>query len=143
MSENTKVARRLWEEVIPNVDLDVVAAIVAADAVDHTIRPGERQGADGVRDTMRFLAAAFAEQRFDVRQTIEEDDRVVVHATHSGRHIGPIIGIAPTNREFSYDHIHILRFANGKVVEHWGVHDFLTFMQQVGASPAQRQPASA
>lgn len=51
------------------------------------------------------------------------------------------MGLAATNRPFSYEHIHILRFEDGKVVEHWGIHDHLAFMQQVGAIPAP--PAAA
>jgi predicted ester cyclase len=137
MPENAAKARRLWEEIFPAMDLDAVADIIAADSVDHTARPGEPQGIEGVRHTMRFLDAAFAEQRFEVHRTVEEDDTVVVHFTHSGRHTGDIMGLSPTNRTFSYEHIHILRFEGGKAVEHWGVHDHLSFMRQLGALPAR------
>jgi predicted ester cyclase len=140
MSENSAKARRLWEELFPTMDLDGVAEIVAEDSVDHTARPGEPQGIEGVRNTMRFLDAALSDQRFEVIQTVEEGDTVVVHFTHSGRHTGEIMGLAPTNRTFSYEHIHILRFEGGKVAEHWGIHDHLSFMQQLGALPA---PSSA
>lgn len=83
MPENAKKARRLWEEIFPAMDLDAVGDVVAANSVDHTARPGEPQGIDGVRDTMRFLDAAFSDQRFDVQRTVEEGDTVVVHFTHS------------------------------------------------------------
>ncbi|MDP8960890.1 MAG: ester cyclase [Actinomycetota bacterium] len=136
MSENKAKARRLWEEIFPAMDLDGVAEIVAADGVDHTARPGEPQGIEGVRNTMRFLDAAFSDQRFEVHRTVEEGDIVVVHFSHSGRHTGEIMGLAATNRPFSYEHIHILRFQDGKAVEHWGIHDHLAFMQQIGAISA-------
>ncbi len=45
------------------------------------------------------------------------------------------MGLAPTNRTFSYDHIHILRFEEGRAVEHWGVHDHLSFLQHIDALP--------
>jgi predicted ester cyclase len=35
-------------------------------------------------------------------------------------HAGEIMGLAPTNREFAYEHIHILRFKKDRAVEHWG-----------------------
>jgi predicted ester cyclase len=136
MSENSAKARRLWKELFPAMDLDGVTEIVAEDSVDHTARPDEPQGIEGVRNTMRFLDAAFSDQRFEVIQTVEEGDTVVVHFTHSGRHTGEIMGLAPTNRTFSYEHIHILRFEGGKVAEHWGIHDHVSFMQQLGALPA-------
>ena len=31
------------------------------------------------------------------------------------------MGIPPTNRAFAQDYIHIVRFRDGKAVEHWGV----------------------
>lgn len=136
MSKNAAIARRLWEEIFPAMDLYAVGEVVAPHSVDHTARPGEPQGVEGVRQTMRFLDAAFSDQRFDVHRTVEEGDTVVVvHFTHSGWHTGEIMGLAPTDRAFSYDHIHILRFEEGKAVEHWGVHDHQTFMRQLGAAP--------
>jgi predicted ester cyclase len=141
MSANAAKARRLWEETFPRMDVDAVAEVIAADAVDHTARPGEPHGVEGVRRTMRFLDAAFSDQRFEVHRTVEEGDTVVVHATHSGRHTGEIMGLPPTNRTFAYEHIHILRFEAGLAVEHWGVHDHLSFMRQLGALPASPRAA--
>ena len=136
MSENKAKARRLWEEIFPAMNLDAAAEIVAADSVDHSARPGEPQGLEGVHNTMRMLDAAFSDQRFEVHRTVEEGDTVVVHLTHKGTHTGEIMGLAPTNSSFSVEHIHILRFEEGKAVEHWGIHDNLSFMQQLGAIPA-------
>lgn len=136
MSDNAAKARRLWEEIFPSMDLAAVADVIAANQVDHTARPGEPGGIEGVRHTMRFLDAAFSDQRFEVQRTIEEGDTVAVHFTHTGRHTGEIMGQPPTDRTFSYDHIHILRFEDGKAVEHWGIHDHLSFLQQIGAMPA-------
>ncbi|HEV3473527.1 MAG TPA: ester cyclase [Actinomycetota bacterium] len=142
MSENSIKARRLWEEIFPTMNLESVAEIIAADSIDHSARPGEPQGIDGVRSTMRFLDGAFSDQSYEVHRTVEEGDTVVVHLTHRGRHTGEIMGIAPTNRQFAYDHIHILRFKGGKAVEHWGIHDLLSFLQQVGAMPPRREAAA-
>lgn len=143
MAGNAEGARRLWEEIFPAMDLEAVAEIVSADAVDHTARPGEPHGVEGVRNTMRFLDAAFSNQRFEIHRTIEEGDTVAIHFTHSGQHTGPIMGIEPTAREFAYQHIHILRFEEGRMVEHWGIHDHLDFMQQLGALPRRPPPVGA
>jgi len=104
------------------VDLEAAGGIVAVDSVDYTARPGEPQGIEDVRNTMRFLDGAFSDQHFEVVQTVEEDDRVVVHFTHSGRNTGEIMELEPSNGPFSYEHIHILRFEDGKMVEDWGIH---------------------
>ena len=137
MSDNASNACRLWQEIFPAVDIAGVAEIVAAECVDHAARPGEPQGIDGVRKTMRLLDSAFSSKRFDVRRAVEQGDTVVVHLVHHGIHTGEMMGLAPTNREFAYEHIHILRFENDRAVEHWGVRDDLSFMNQLGALVAR------
>ena len=142
MSEESRKARRLWEEVFPAMDIEAVAEIVAVDSIDHAARPDEPQGIDGVRNTMRFLDSAFSDQRFEVQRTVEQGDTVVVHLIHKGIHTGELMGIPPTNREFAYQHIHILRFEDGRAVEHWGVHDHLSFMQQLGVTRGRAEAAT-
>ena len=101
MSDNASKACRLWQEIFPAVDMAGVAEIVAAECVDHAARPGEPQGIEGVRSTMRLLDSAFSSQRFDVQRTVEQGDTVVVHLVHHGIHTGEMMGLAPTNREFA------------------------------------------
>lgn len=141
MSEESLKARRLWEDVFPAMDMEAVAEIVAVDCVDHAARPGEPQGIEGVCNTMRFLDSAFSNQRFEVQRTVEQGDTVVIHLIHKGIQTGELMGIPPTRREFAYEHIHILRFEDGRAVEHWGVHDHLSFMQQLGAMRARADAA--
>lgn len=43
------------------------------------------------------------------------------------------MGLPATNREFANEHIHILRFEDDSAVEHWGLHDHLSLMHQLGA----------
>ena len=53
------------------------------------------------------------------------------------------MGIPPTNREVAYDYVHIVRFRDGKSVEHWGVRDDMTLMRQLGVLPERPEPAPA
>jgi predicted ester cyclase len=66
-----------------------------------------------------------------------------VHATHHGRHTGPLFGIPPTGREVAYGYVHIVRFRDGKAVEHWGVRDDMTLMRQLGVMPERPAPVVA
>jgi predicted ester cyclase len=135
-------ARRFWEEIMPAGEVDALPEVVAQDIVEHGARPGEPPGLEGVRATMLWLGRVFSDQRWEIRQVIGEGDTVVVHATHHGRHTGELMGIPPTNREVAYDYVHILKFRDGKAVEHWGVRDDLTLMRQLGVLP-DRWPAAA
>lgn len=135
MSDNKKIARRLWEEVWPSGDVAGLAEIVPPDGINHEPPPGFPQGFEGVKQIMLWLRGAFSDQRYEVHQIIEDGDLVAVHVTHSGRHTGEFMGIAPTGREFAYRHVHIHRFQDGQSIEHWAVRDDVTFMRQIGAMP--------
>jgi predicted ester cyclase len=41
-----------------------------------------------------------------------------------------------TGKAVKFDEMHLVRFANGKMIEHWGVEDTMTMMQQLGLAPA-------
>jgi predicted ester cyclase len=128
-------ARRTWEEIFPACDVEALATVIAQDCIDHTGRPEEPSGFEGAKRTMLWLGRVFSDQQWEIRQVIAEGDTVVVHATHHARHTGDLMGIAPTNREVAYDHIHIQRFQDGMAVEHWGMHDDMALMRQLGVLP--------
>jgi predicted ester cyclase len=49
----------------------------------------------------------------------------------------------PTGRAVRQDHMHFVRFRDGKAVEHWGVRDDLGMLQQMGVMPASEQSEEA
>jgi hypothetical protein len=69
----------------------------------------------------------------DGRALLDRDSGAVGPAGHTG----PFMGLAPTNRPFAYRQVHLIRFQDGKGVEHWAVRDDLSFLRQVGALPSQ------
>ena len=146
MGEDIKaIARRTWEEIFPACDVDALREVVAEDVIAHGRRPDEPDGFEGVKATMLWLASVFADQRWEIRHVVAEGDIAVVHAIHRGRHVGDLMGIAPTGREVAYGYVHIVRFRGRKGVEHWGYRDDMSLMRQLGAlaGPAARPVAAA
>lgn len=129
------IARRTWEEIFPACDDEGLAEVTAHDVVQRGRRPDEPPGLEGVTRTMHWLASVFSDQRWEIHEMIAEDDTVVVHATHHGRHTGDLMGIPPTGREVAYQYVHFLRFRDGKAAEHWSVRDDMTLMRQLGVIP--------
>ena len=143
MSEELKTkARRTWEEIVPNADVEALAEVIAEDLIDHSARPDEPQGLAGVRQTVVWLGTVFSDQRWDIHQVIGEGDTVVVYCTLQGRHTGDLMGIPPTNREVAVDYVHIVRFSDGKAVEYWSVRDDMALMRQLGALPGRPAPVA-
>jgi predicted ester cyclase len=136
MTQDIKAkARRTWEDILPSGDVEALAEVTATDVIAHGKRPDEPPGLEGVTRTMLWLNRVFSDQRWEIHHVIAEGDLVAVHATHHARHTGELMGIPPTNREVAYDYVHILRFRDGKAIEHWSVRDSMTLMQQLGVLP--------
>jgi predicted ester cyclase len=60
----------------------------------------------------------------------------------TGTHRGEFWGVAPTGKQVTVNSTDIVRFAEGKYVEHWGDLDSLGLLQQVGAILASNQTRS-
>ena len=56
---------------------------------------------------------------------------MVTHGTHQGE----FMGIPATGKDFHIDEIHIVRIEGGKMMEHWGIANSMTMMQQLGVAP--------
>ena len=54
----------------------------------------------------------------------------------SGTHSGHGLGLEPTGRRFEAEQMHMLRIADGRIAEHWGIRDDAGMMRQLGALQA-------
>jgi ketosteroid isomerase-like protein len=127
MAEDLKaVARRTLEEIIPNGDAAGLRAVMHPQVVNHGPPAGAPPG---------WVKQGFSERRFEIHQVIAEGDTVVVHCTFHGRHTGQFMGLAPTNQPVAFRQVHIVRFQDGKAVEHWAVRDDLGLGRQLGLFP--------
>jgi predicted ester cyclase len=69
----------------------------------------------------RDAKAAFPDAKWTVNALIERDDMLVSNWTLEGTHTGaPFFGVPPSGERVEINGTAILRFENGKIVEHWG-----------------------
>jgi nogalonic acid methyl ester cyclase/aklanonic acid methyl ester cyclase len=103
-------------------------------------RRAKLRGPAEYTDTVQKLRSAFSGLHYEIQERISSGDTVVLIVTVSGKHTGDFFGIAPSGRDFSYRAVHIMRLADGKIVEHRAVRDDLSFMMQLGViGPASPQ----
>ena len=135
---NKEVARRYYDQVLNDGDLDVLEELAEPDYNEHDPLPGQGTGLEGLRDRVRMLRGGLS-SRFTIEDLVAEGDRVVVRWTNTGTHMGEFLGAPPTGRDFSIAGIDIIRFQDGKMAEHWHVVDQLGLLQQLGLLPAPEQ----
>src|SRR6516164_9551841 len=59
-------ARQIWAEIIPSGDASALPDVMHPDCADHSARPGEPQGIEGLTATMDWLHGVFADLAFDI-----------------------------------------------------------------------------
>jgi predicted ester cyclase len=110
--------------------------LVEPDATIRTPLPGDATGAEVLGQVWAVLLRAFPDLHLTVEDLIGEEDKVVARIVVTGTHLGEYMGMEPTGKSIAYDEIFIFRFANGRVVETWGVVDVFSQMKQLGVIPA-------
>src|SRR5437588_6854138 len=139
LEQNKALVRRLFEEDLNEADpaarSRVADEIVAVDFVDHTNPPELQYGLESHKQIVNILRASFPDLYWECEEPIAEGDKVAMRVTMHGTHQGEFFGIPPTGKQITVSGIHIMRYANGKLVEHWGNNDDLGMMQQLGVAP--------
>ena len=135
-------ARRLVEDFYasggPVGDPDGFTDVFHRDYVSHNSPPGTPPGpgqAVGLRD---WLTATFSDIEYALVHVLVDGELVSTHTRMRATHTGHGLGIEPTGRGFEVEQMHVLRIADGRIAEHWGVRDDAGMMRQLGAIP---QPA--
>ncbi len=140
MSEQNKAAfRAIPEKLINTGDFSTADQYFAANYVDHDAPPGAPPGLAGFQAFFSMMRAAFPDLHYTIEDLIAEGDKVVGRATVRGTMKGDFVGMKATGKTATWTEIHIGRYANGRLVEHWATIDQLGMLQQLGLAPTSGQ----
>lgn len=128
--------RHFYSEVSAG-NLDALDELVADDVVEHEEFPGLKPNKEGVKQFFAMFRSAFPDFRMEPHEIIAEGDLVCARVTFSGTQEGEFMGVPPSGKRVEMQAIDIVRVRDGQAIEHWGVTDSMTMMQQLGAVPEQ------
>jgi steroid delta-isomerase-like uncharacterized protein len=135
---NKALAREMVEQIFNRANMSRADEYLAPDFVEREeLPPGIPRDREGVKQLTGMLHSAFPDFKATIDDLVAEGDRVVIRQTWRGTHKGEFMGIPPTGRSVSFGVIDVIRVAGGKFVEHWGLMDSMSLMQQLGAIPAE------
>ncbi len=116
-------------------DLDAARRLLAPDLVEHEAIGESRRGPDAFLWFIQTFRAAFPDLQVTPEDVIVEGGRVAVRSTLTGTHRGELMGLPGSGRHVRIGGIDVMRIADGKVLEHWGLADSLSLLQQIGMTP--------
>jgi predicted ester cyclase len=140
--QNKHSVQRAFDGLFTRGELVLADELVSAVFLNHEAPPGAPRGPAGLRQLVTMLRTAFPDIHYEVQELLAEDDTVAARTILRGTHQGIFMGIPATRRPVVQEQIHILRFANGKIVEHRAVRDDLGMLQQLGVIPTHPQAES-
>ena len=138
VEDNKALLRRYVEEIHNKRNLDALDQFYAVDFVDHNAWPGIPPGIEGMRQTYNIIHSATTDLQVAIDDMVAEEDKIVVRFTATAIHTGEFMGIPATGKAISMMEIRIYRIADGRIVEHWGLMDSESLMQQIGSAPPTR-----
>lgn len=129
-SDNCAVLRRFIEEVSLSGDKEAFAACVHDDAIF-----GSGKDLEGHKKTNAAMATALGNLSMKVEDTVPDGDKVAARITIRGKHIGELMGVPASGKEFSMEEIMIAQFRDGRINRVWRVYDMYGMLQQLGVLP--------
>ena len=135
MSDDAATFRRVPEEVFNAGNLDLIDELFADDYVEHAAPPPFPPTREAVGMFVSALRAAFPDIRLEVLRQWQDGDMHIGWIRSHGTMTGEFMEMAASNTSATWEEIHIARFANGKIAEHWAVIDQLGMLTQLGFIP--------
>lgn len=130
---NTEVLRRIIEEAFGKGHLAVLDEVVAPQYAEH--QPGLPPNREGLKAVITELRRIFPDLTFTVEDMTTDGDKVWGRFRARGTQRGEMMGLPATGKSMDITVIDIIRVQDGRLVEHWGVPDRFSQLEQLGLLP--------
>jgi steroid delta-isomerase-like uncharacterized protein len=132
--ENKVLARRFFEEVTGQRNLDLAKELFDADYKHHDpgLPPQMQESRDAYIGHLPMYYDAFPDFELSLDDILAEGDEVAARWSFTGTHQGDLMGVPATGRQVRASGMTIQRVSDGKIVEGWTIFDTMGLMQQLG-----------
>ena len=130
---NKAALRQFYETIFNQHKLEMVSQFIDPKAVDHDMPQGATM--EQFQEMMGMWFEAFPDFKVTVLQMAAEGDLVMCRIVQEGTFKGNLMGIAPNNKKIKLTSVDVIRFKNGKAIEHWSEWDRVSFMHQLDLKP--------
>jgi predicted ester cyclase len=130
MSTEEKNKARFMEYEDALLHPDNLPEVLADGFVAHDLPPGMT-----LLEFRKMVMHIIPDEEVEVLQLIAEGNLVSCHSIGRGTHQGVFMGIPPSGKVLTFDIFEIVRFdENGKIVERWGMIDWVGLYRQMGVT---------
>ncbi len=129
-------------EMFNTGDLTELENLASADFVDHQMPPEiTSTGLQAVRDMVAMYRTSMPDVHQEWLSSATSGDLTFIHFRITGTNTGPWGPMPATGKAMDVNGVDIIRFQDGKAVEHWGYMEEAKMMQQLGLMPGPEEAA--
>jgi predicted ester cyclase len=110
-----------WVDAINQRSFDRFDDLFSSSYVNHNPPPGgQSAGIEGLKLFFRELCDGLEGFRYTIEELSSRGNRVRVRLSGRGRHVGEVMGAAPTGEMTDVTVTHVFEVSNGKIRARWG-----------------------
>jgi predicted ester cyclase len=132
IERNKQATQFFYDEVFNKHNISLIDSVVGADYVEHQTDVHYLANRKGLKKEFSDYFQGFPDAELTVHIMMAENDLVTTQFTITGTHRGKIYGLKPTGRKIKISGVDIIRYKNGKAVEHWGYLEEGKLLTQLG-----------
>lgn len=132
LEKNKAITRLFYNEVFNKHNIAMIDSIVSPDYIEHQTDVDYAANRKGLIKEFADYFKGFPDANITVHFMVAENDMVTTQFTITGTHQGKIYGIKPTGRKIKISGVDVIRYTNGKAVEHWGYLEEGKLLTQLG-----------
>jgi steroid delta-isomerase-like uncharacterized protein len=135
VERNKERNREFFRRVFAEHDADAVDDLLTEDFREHVRFPGFSMDREGARAFFTEMFEAFPDLTPEIHSMVAQGDRVFIRSSFTGTHSKEFLGVPKTGRKITVDNYDIVRMADGRATDHWGIFDVLGMLGQMGMLP--------
>ncbi len=129
---NKNATLLFYEEVFNKHNTRMIDSIVSSDYVEHQTDRHYPPNRKGLKKEMSDYFKGFEDAHITANFMMAENDLVTTQFTITGTHTGKIYGLNPSGKKIKIKGVDIIRYKDGKAIEHWGYLEEGKLLTQLG-----------
>lgn len=133
IKSNKSIVQKFIDEVINKGSIDLVDELWASDLIWHGGSMGDVYGIENYKRMLTNASkGSFVNMKLEIKEILEDGNKVVLYFTNSGKNIGDFMGNKATGKFAKWDGMGVYKIENGKIKEAWFSEDILGMFIQLG-----------
>jgi predicted ester cyclase len=134
VTENRKLIKRFFNEVVNQGKLKVIDEIIHPDYVNYGF-PIKAKGPEAMKAVMEIMSAGFPDLEITLDEVIEDGNTLATRGNWKGTHKGIFMNFPATGKLVNINYVDMWKVKDRRLWQNWVQMDFVGLLNQIGVLP--------